>query len=98
MKKLILLVAGCLVMLWTPTVQAQEEVLPETSEFKDPKTRVWFNTYGNLRISKRLYWDAQTHFRFEETANTPFIGQVGQVYNRHALGYIYSKNINFSLG
>jgi len=78
---------------------AQEgEVLPEESEFKDPKTRVWFNTYGNLRISKRLYWDAQTHFRFEETENTPFIGQIGQVYNRHALGYIYSKNINFSLG
>jgi hypothetical protein len=80
-------------------MNAQEgEVLPEESKFKDPKTRVWFNTYGNLRISKRLYWDAQTHFRFEETQNTPFIGQVGQVYNRHAIGYIYSKNINFSLG
>lgn len=78
---------------------AQEgEVLPSESEFKDPTTKVWFNTYGNIRISKRLFWDAQTHFRFEETENTPFIGQIGQIYNRHAIGYIYSKKINFSLG
>ena len=79
--------------------QAQEgEVLPEESTFNDPKTRVWFNTYGLIRISPRLFWDAQTHFRFEETEATPFIGQIGQIYNRHAIGYIYSKNINFSLG
>lgn len=75
-----------------------QERLPEESEFKDPKTRIWFNTYGNIRISKRLFWDAQTHFRFEETENTPFIGQIGQIYNRHAIGYIYSKKTNFSLG
>ncbi|MEX0289196.1 MAG: DUF2490 domain-containing protein [Flavobacteriaceae bacterium] len=74
------------------------EVLPKESEFKDPKTKLWINTYGKIRISKRLYWDAQTHFRFEETANTPFFGQVGQLYNRHAIGYIYSKKVNFSLG
>ena len=76
----------------------EEIVLPEESEFKDVKTRLWINTYGKIRISKRLYWDAQTHFRFEETESTPFIGQVGQLYNRHAIGYIYSKKVNFSLG
>ncbi len=81
------------------SLSAQEgEMLPEKSEFKDPNTRVWFNTYGNIRISKRLFWDAQTHFRFQETEDTPFIGQIGQIYNRHAIGYIYSKKINFSLG
>lgn len=74
------------------------EVLPEESDFKDPKTKLWVNTYGNIRISKRLFWIAQTHFRFEETKETPFIGQVGQIYNRHAIGYIYSKKINASLG
>ena len=78
MKKLILLVAGCLVMLWTPTVQAQEEVLPETSEFKDPKTRVWFNTYGNLRISKRLYWDAQTHLGSRKPPIPRLLGKLGK--------------------
>jgi hypothetical protein len=81
------------------TVNAQEEVvLPSESKFKDPKSKIWFNSYGNIRISKRLFWDAQTHFRFEETEDTPFIGQIAQIYNRHAIGYIYSKKINFSLG
>ena len=80
-------------------LRAQEGgVLPSESKFKDPKTRIWFNTYGNIRISKRLFWDAQTHFRFEETEDTPFIGQIGQIYNRHAIGYIYDKKTNFSLG
>ncbi|WP_281540238.1 DUF2490 domain-containing protein [Maribacter aestuarii] len=74
------------------------EVLPEESKFKDTKTKVWINTYGNIRISKRLFWDAQTHFRFQESASTPYVGQVAQLYNRHAIGYIYSKKVNFSLG
>ncbi len=87
-----------LLCLSLPGSAQEGEILPEESNFKDPKTRVWFNTYGNIRISKRLFWDAQTHFRFEETEDTPFIGQIGQIYNRHAIGYIYSKRINFSLG
>lgn len=98
MKRLVLMVA-LLGLAHHVSMQAQEEViLPNESKFKDPKTKIWFNTYGNIRISKRLFWDAQTHFRFEETEATPFIGQIAQVYNRHAIGYIYSKKTNFSLG
>lgn len=74
------------------------EVLPLESEFKEPLTRVWFNTYGNIRISKRLFWVAETHFRLQETESTPFLGQVAQIYNRHAIGYIHSKNFNVNLG
>ena len=93
-------VVVCLFLVFVSSeVRSQEgNVLPEEAEFKDPIGRVWFNTYGNIRISKRLFWDAQTHFRFEETENTPFIGQIGQIYNRHAIGYIYSKSFNASLG
>lgn len=75
-----------------------ENELPATSEYKDAVERVWVNTYGNIRISKRLFWDAQTHFRFQETENTPFLGQMAQIYNRHAIGYIHSKYFNVSLG
>ncbi len=79
--------------------QEEEKVyLPESSEYKDPTTKVWVNTYGKIRIGKRLFWDAQTHFRFQETEDTPFVGQIAQIYNRHAIGYIYSKKVNFSLG
>ncbi|MGP1990887.1 DUF2490 domain-containing protein [Zobellia laminariae] len=85
----------------TNSVVAQEEEkveLPAYSKYKDPTTKVWVNTYGKIRIGKRLFWDAQTHFRFQETEATPIIGQIGQIYNRHAIGYIYSKKVNFSLG
>ena len=79
--------------------QEKEKVeLPFFSEYKEPTTKLWLNTYGNIRIGKRLFWDAQTHFRFQESENTPFAGQVAQIYNRHAIGYIYSKYFNVSLG
>ncbi|MEM9144300.1 MAG: DUF2490 domain-containing protein [Bacteroidota bacterium] len=88
----------CFLVLSMPMIAQEEQILPEESEFKDPVTRVWFNTYGNIRISKRLFWDAQTHFRFQETDGTPFIGQIGQIYNRHAIGYIYNKSFDARLG
>ncbi len=98
----------CKILIWisalfligtSQTLKGQEsELLPEESVYKKAKTKLWVNTYGKIRISKRLYWDAQTHFRFEETESMPFTGQVAQLYNRHAIGYIYSKKINFSLG
>ncbi|MEM6515899.1 MAG: DUF2490 domain-containing protein [Bacteroidota bacterium] len=78
--------------------QETNQTLPEESEFNDVKTRLWINTYGNIRISKRLFWVAQTHFRLEESDDTPYVGQIGQIYNRHAIGYIYNKYVNFSLG
>ena len=80
-------------------LQSQEvEESPKSTIYKEPTTKVWVNTYGNIRISKRLFWVAQTHFRFQETALTPYLGQVAQIYNRHAIGYIHSKKFNFSLG
>jgi len=78
--------------------EEEPEVLPEYSKYKDLNTKTWINTYGNIRIGKRLFWDAQTHLRLEETDATPFVGQVAQVYNRHAIGYIHSKYFNVRLG
>ena len=78
--------------------EEEPEVLPEYSKYKDLSTKTWINTYGNIRIGKRLFWDAQTHLRLEETEATPFVGQVAQVYNRHAIGYIHSKYFNVRLG
>ncbi|TRX54808.1 DUF2490 domain-containing protein [Fulvivirga sp. M361] len=74
-----------------------QEVARET-EYKEPVTAFWINTYGNIRVSNRLFWIAQTHFRMEEKGSTPFVGQVAQLYNRHALSYLFSKNFNVSLG
>lgn len=98
-----ILLKGMLLLVLLPAAfpehsHAQETVLPEESEYKEPVTKLWINTYGNIRVSKRFIWIAETHFRLEETADTPFVGQLGQIYNRHALSYIYSKYFNVSLG
>lgn len=81
-------------------IKAQNAVepLPENSIFKEAQTKLWLNTYGNIRISKKLFWIAQTHFRFQETDDVPFMGQIAQIYNRHALGYIFNETTNFALG
>ncbi len=79
-------------------VMAQKRDLPESTQFKKPVSRLWINTYGNIRISDKLFWVAQTHFRFQESVNAKFAGQIAQVYNRHAISYLFSKKLNVSLG
>ena len=68
------------------------------SEFKEPLTLFWINTYGNIRLTDRFFWIAQTHFRFQQTESMPFAGQPAQLYNRHAISYLYSKYFRVSLG
>ena len=75
-------------------VHAQEK----ESHYKEIKINTWFNSYGNIRISNHLFWIAQTHFRFQENNNTSSGWQWAQVYNRHALSYLFSKKFNASLG
>lgn len=74
------------------------EQLPLQAVYEEPATVLWFNTYGNIRVSNRLFWIAQTHFRFQENEKTPFVGQMAQIYNRHAVSYLFSKKFNVSLG
>jgi len=77
---------------------SQDDEYGTVSEFKEPTTKTWINTYGNFRLTDHLFWIAQTHLRFQETAKTPFAGQLAQIYNRHAIGYGFSKKFNASLG
>lgn len=87
------------VAVYVPTVQAQSVPDPPgASEFKDLKTFYWLNTYGNIRLGNRFFWIAQTHFRFTESAERKFAGQVAQLYNRHAVSYLVNRYFNVSLG
>ena len=91
-KKLLVIISFCFFNI----IFSQEEITE--TKYKDPVTKTWINTYGNFRISDYFFWIAQTHLRFRETEKTPFAGQIAQIYNRHALGYILSKKTNVSLG
>ena len=93
-----ILLLSLLGVLLIQTVMGQDSDRPKESKFKDPLTLMWVNTYGNFRLSDRLFWVAQTHFRFQQTEATPFAGQVAQVYNRHALSYLFSKRFIVSMG
>jgi len=85
--------------LMIPRASAQgSEPDPNAASFKDPLSLFWINTYGNIRIKDRLFWIAETHFRFQETEETPYVGQVAQVYNRHAISYLYSKYFQACVG
>jgi hypothetical protein len=79
-------------------VRAQLPENPTEAEYKEPLTLFWINTYGNIRLTDRFFWIAQTHFRFQESETTPFAGQIAQLYNRHAISYLYSKYFRVSLG
>ncbi|MDX1628580.1 MAG: DUF2490 domain-containing protein, partial [Fulvivirga sp.] len=98
MKKgiIILLAVAAYLTTFQKPVCAQDR--PTESVYEEPITLLWINTYGNIRLSKRLFWIAQTHFRFQEKGNTPFFGQQAQIYNRHAIGYLFSKSFNVALG
>jgi len=92
-----LLLAVLLFMMLS--VRAQNpELPPKASKFKEPSTAGWINTYGNIRVSDRLFWIAQTHFRFVGTEDTPHFGEVGQLYNRHAISYLFTKKFRASVG
>ena len=86
----------CLLVLFQFHAMAQEE--PKHTKYKEPITALWLNTYGNIRISNHLFWIAQTHFRMQEKGGTPFAGQMAQIYNRHAISYLFSKKFNTSIG
>ena len=92
------LLVVALLVVGHPPIAAQVPEVPNEAEYKEPLTLFWINTYGNIRLTDRFFWIAQTHFRFQEDGDVPFAGQPAQLYNRHAISYLYSKYFRASLG
>jgi hypothetical protein len=68
------------------------------SQFEDPTSLMWLGTYNKFRLSEKLFWRAEFHYRRTEFEGMPFVGRQAQIYNRHALNYIVSPQFNVSLG
>ncbi len=71
---------------------------PGNAQFNPPGTNLWLGTYAKFRLSDKLFWDAQFHFRTAGYQDTRFVGRVAQIYNRHGLSYRARPNFMFTVG
>lgn len=66
--------------------------------FEELGTNLWIGSYNKFRIGEKLIWDAQHHYRRGGYDGVPFLGRMAQLYNRHAITYIFNKNFNATAG
>lgn len=92
MRKLIL--ALLILSAFNLNAQNQEPV------FEDLETNLWLSSYNKFRITDKLFWAAELHYRRigDPGVNTPFVDRMAQIYNRHGLNYVFSPNFNFTAG
>lgn len=83
----------CVACLSASTIQAQNQAM-----FADPNTNLWMGTYGKFQLTEKLYWDAQFHYRTGGYEETPFVGRLEQIYNRHGLSYRFRPNFLVTVG
>lgn len=88
-----------LICLFTFSTKTQaQQTRPSSSRFEDPINGVWMGNYGVFRISEKLFWTAELHYRRVGTDNVPIVGRMGQVYNRHGIQYLFSKDFVATAG
>jgi hypothetical protein len=88
--------AICLSIGFIPLSWTQEDVTE--SIFEDPSTSLWLGSYMNFQLTDKLFWAGELHFRTTEYDNTPLVGRVAQIYNRHGIKYVASKNFSMTAG
>lgn len=71
---------------------------PEKSVLSDPATYLWVGSYANNRISDKFFWHGELHYRRTQYDGTPFVGRMAQLYNRHGLKYVPTKNFSATAG
>lgn len=85
-----------LVLLGASRVDAQDR--PTSSRIQAPDNAMWLGTYLNARISEKFFWAGELHFRTEGFEDTPYLGRMGQIYNRHGIKYVHSKKFSATVG
>ncbi len=71
---------------------------PGNPQFRSPGSNLWLGTYSKLRLTDKLFWDAQFHFRTAGYQDTRYVGRVAQIYNRHGISYRATNNFVFTIG
>lgn len=85
-----------LFLLQSGGLSAQER--PGSSVIEDPYTAFWQGNYANFRLSEKLIWHGELHLRSTDHGNTPYIGRMGKIYNRHGLKYLVNERFTATLG
>lgn len=83
-----------------------QEIIPEVppepvdreKSFNDRGSNLWMGSYNKFRLSEKLFWRAEFHYRRGGYDGQPYVGRLAQIYNRHALNYLVTPNFNVSLG
>lgn len=89
-------VLSSILLLFMGMTNAQERPLERL--MGDPSTALWLGTYTNVRFSEKLFWAGETHVRTNEYNGVRYTGRMGQIYNRHGIKYLYSKNLSATFG
>lgn len=71
---------------------------PKKSEFEDFTNELWMGAYGNFRITDKFYWAGELHLRTGQTKDTPLVGYLSKIYNRHGIKYVHSKKFSATFG
>lgn len=66
--------------------------------FEDLGTNLWIGSYNKFRLSEKIFWRGEFHYRRSGHDGIPYIGRIAQIYNRHAINYIVSPTFNVSIG
>lgn len=89
--QLLVLLLGCF-----SSVFAQDPLTE--SIFEKPISELWLGGYGNFRLTDKLFWSGELHLRSSSSAETPMVGYISKIYNRHGLKYVHSKKFSATLG
>lgn len=68
------------------------------AQFQAPTSLLWIGSYNKFRLSEKWFWRGEFHYRRTEYDGIPVVGRMAQIYNRHALMYLFSENFTFSIG
>ncbi|WMJ75094.1 DUF2490 domain-containing protein [Cytophagaceae bacterium ABcell3] len=55
-------------------------------------------SYNTFRLTEKMFWRAEMHYRRGNHDDMPFVGRMSQIYNRHAIDYLVTPNFYMSLG
>lgn len=87
-----------LIMVFFASIIGSVKTQDDRAQLQEPQNSLWLGSYYKFRLSEKWFWRAEFHYRRQGTDNLAFAGRLGQIYNRHAINYIFSPNFNAALG